>query len=75
VRRERWSCRVVGADPVDISWPKVEDDQMALEMPAARLTGNAGVAGTPPAHAPSGVAVQVYDPFGGGPEQLTEDVA
>lgn len=35
VRRERWSTRSVGADPVEIKWPQVESDQMELITQAA----------------------------------------
>ncbi len=30
VRRERWSIRATGADPVEVAWPEVDNDQLAF---------------------------------------------
>lgn len=30
VRRERWSVRATGPDPVDVSWPEANRDQLQL---------------------------------------------
>jgi hypothetical protein len=31
LRRERWSTRVVGAHPIAVKWPEIEDDQLRLD--------------------------------------------